>query len=90
MDTQQQLALSSNPAYSTVDKDIQQLLLQDKPTCPAAYRSVVSLVVIEKEIINLFTLSTVSGLAVHLRQLMFNTTITPKYQCSDFNQNTDS
>ena len=59
MDTQQLIALSNNPAHSTVYTDNQQVLLQDKPTCQAAYRSAVSLVMIEKGITNQFTLSTV-------------------------------
>ena len=49
MDAQPQIALSSNPAYSTVHRDNQQPL-QDKPTCQNDYRSVVSLDMIGKGI----------------------------------------
>ena len=49
MDAQPQIALSSNPAYSTVHRDNQQPL-QDKPTCQDDYRSVVSLEMIGKGI----------------------------------------
>ena len=56
-DAQPQVALSSNPAYTTVHRDNQQPL-QDKPTCQDDYRSVVSLDMIVKEIPKQFTLCT--------------------------------
>ena len=49
MNTQSQIPLSSNPAYSAVYKDSQQPVLKDKPVCLPTNRSVVSLDMIGKE-----------------------------------------
>ena len=56
MNTQRQIALSSNPAYSIVNRDSQQAVLQDKPMSLAANWSVVSLDMIGREIYKPFTL----------------------------------
>ena len=52
MDNQKEITLSSNPAYSAVYRDSQQPVLQDKPIYLAADRSVVSLDMIGKRLIN--------------------------------------
>ena len=52
VDNQREITLSSNPAYSTVYRDSQQPVLQDKPICLAANRSVMSLAMIGKRLMN--------------------------------------